>query len=137
MNTRAFCAIALSIAAIAAASGGQQPVFKSGVELVTVPITVTNAARSQLITAGLESNDFRVFEDDVQQSITSLTQERRPVSLAVVVDASGSMDEAGRHDRGVRALQSTVRGLEKDDEVLIVRFSDRSRVTLPWTHAPE
>ena len=45
---------------------GQQPAFKSGIELVTIPITVTNATRDQLITAGLEITDFRVFEDDVR-----------------------------------------------------------------------
>lgn len=111
----------------------QQPVFKTGVEVVTIPITVTNATRDQLITTGLLAGDFRVLEDDVQQPITSLTQERRPVSLCVVVDASGSMDVSGRHRRGVQALESTVRGLEKEDELSIVRFASHADVTLRWT----
>lgn len=78
-----------------------QPAFKAGVE-VTVPITVTNATRDQLITAGLEAAYFRIFEDDEPQAISSWTRQRRPVSLCAVVDASGSMAVAGRHDRGVR-----------------------------------
>ena len=125
----------LVVAVVALLAGQQQPVFKSGVELVTVPITVTNATRDQLITAGLNTGDFRIFEDEVPQTITSLTQERRPVSLAVVADASGSMASARRHDHGVQALQTLARGLEKDDELLIVRFAGSSTVAMPWARA--
>ena len=114
-----------------------QPVFKSGVELVTVPITVTNAARDQLITTGLDARDFRIFEDGILQVITSLSQERKAVSVCVVADASGSMARAQRHDHGVRALQGLARGLQTDDELAIVRFAEKTTVTQPWTNQPD
>lgn len=114
-----------------------QPIFKSGIEVVTVPISVTNAARDQLITGGLQADDFRLFEDGVLQTITSLSQERRAVSVCVVADASGSMAVAGRHDRAVRGLESLVRGLEKEDELSIVRFAGTATVTMPWTRGAD
>src|SRR5215211_403978 len=104
-------ALACVIVAVASAAGAQ-PVFKSGVELVTVPISVTNAARDQLITAGLEAGDFRIFEGAEPQTVASLSQARRPVSVCFVVDASGSMFTDKRHERGVRALGRAVGGLD-------------------------
>jgi Ca-activated chloride channel homolog len=116
---------------------GRQPVFKSGVELVTVPITVTNATRDQLITAGLEAGDFQVFEDAVPQKVTLFTRERRRVSICFVVDASGSMDTDKRLERGIRALQHTARGLDDGDEIAIVRFAGVAHTMLRWTSRPE
>ena len=115
----------------------RQPLFKSGTELVTVPITVTNAARDQLITAGLEAADFRVFEDGVPQAISLVRQQRQPVSLCIVVDGSGSMAFADRLKHGIRALQTTVPGLADEDEVSIVRVSGRAKVDVPWTRRPD
>jgi Ca-activated chloride channel family protein len=129
-------AAALFVAAVTPL-GGQQPVFKSGVELVTVPITVTNAARDQLITAGLEAGDFQISEDGVPQKVTLFTKERRRVSVCFVVDASGSMDKHQRLDRGIRALQHTARGLDDGDEMAIVRFAGVANTILHWTSPPE
>jgi VWFA-related protein len=128
--------LASGFVALAALSAGQ-PSFKSGTELVTVPITVTNAARDQLITAGLEAVDFRVFEDGVPQAISLVRQQRQPVSLCIVVDGSGSMAFADRLKHGIRALQTTVPGLADEDEVSIVRFSGRAKVAVPWTRRPD
>jgi Ca-activated chloride channel family protein len=110
-----------------------QPVFKSGVELVTVPISVTNAARDQLITTGLEAGDFRIFEDGVPQQVTFFSQERRPVSICFVVDASGSMAVAQRVEHGIVAMRNTVEGLDDIDEIAIVRFAGSVLTTVPWT----
>jgi Ca-activated chloride channel family protein len=125
--------MAVAAALLLASILARQPVFKSGTQLVTVPITVTNAARDQLITAGLEAADFRVFEDGVPQAISLVRQQRQPVSLCIVVDGSGSMAAADRLKHGIHALQTTVPGLADEDEVSIVRFSGRARVDVPWT----
>jgi Ca-activated chloride channel family protein len=128
----------LLIAALAAAPLlVQQPTFKAGVELVTVPITVTNAARDQLITAGLEAGDFRVWEDGLPQEITLFSQERRPVSVCVVVDASGSMAVAQRLEYGIHALQKLAPGLDDGDEIAMVRFAEKVTTVMPWTTKPE
>jgi Ca-activated chloride channel family protein len=122
---------------IAALATAQQPSFKSTVELVTVPIAVTNVTRDKLISGGLTAADFRIYEDGVEQKVSLFTQDRRATSLCIVVDASGSMVKARRHDLGVAALQHTVRGLERGDEVAIVRFADKITTVMPWTRNPD
>jgi len=126
--------MAAAIAVLAAwPIAAQQPVFKSGVQLVTVPITVTNATRDKLITAGLAATDFRLSEDGVPQEITLFSQERRAVSVCVVVDASGSMATSNRVENGVHALRALTSGLNDGDEIAIVRFAGKATTVLPWT----
>jgi len=121
------------VAVVLGRLSGQQPTFKATVQLVTVPVVVTNAGRDQLITRGLNASDFRVFEDGVEQQVSVFTQDRRPASICVVADASGSMAVARRHALGVAALQEVVRALTVDDEVAIVRFADHILTQVPWT----
>ena len=115
----------------------QQPAFKAAVELVTVPLTVTTRDRDRFITDALTPADFRVFEDGVPQTVTLLSQVRLPVSLCIVVDASGSMSAGLKHDVAVRALQATGGGLSPDDEIAIVKFAKTASVMLPWTPVPQ
>ena len=128
--------LAAAIVAVAATSLAAQPSFKSAVELVTVPLSVTNSARDQLITGGLTAEDFRVFEDGVPQPVTLFSQDRRPTSLCIVVDASGSMAVGQRLELGVTALRHAVLGLTGEDEVAIVRFATAVTTLMPWTRAP-
>ena len=134
--TAACCLSGLALAG-AIPSTQQPPSFKSSVQLVTVPIAVTNTKRDQLITSGPTADDFRVFEDGVSQQVTLFSQDRRPTSLCIVVDASGSMASAQRLELGVSALQHVVRGLAKGDEIAIVRFASDVTVMLPWTREPD
>ena len=128
--------LASAFIALAAFSAGQ-PSFKSTVELVTVPLAVTNVTRDKLISGGLTAADFRVFEDGVPQEVALFSQDRRPTSLCIVVDASGSMARDRRHQLGVAALQHAVRGLEKGDEVSIVRFAEIVTTPMEWTREPD
>jgi Ca-activated chloride channel family protein len=121
---------------LSTAIAAQQPVFKSAVQLVTVPLTVTNSARDQLITTGPIASDFRVFEDAVEQQVTLLSQDRQPVSLCIVVDGSGSMAVAQRLVHGIRSLQHAIAGLAREDEVAIVRFAKTVTVAMSWTKQP-
>ena len=121
----------------ATASAQQLPSFKSSVQLVTVPIAVTTTKRDQLITSGPTAEDFRVFEDGVSQQVTLFSQDRRPTSLCIVVDASGSMASAQRLELGVSALRHVVRGLAQGDEIAMIRFAGEVTVMMPWTREPD
>lgn len=66
-----------------------QGIFKSGVDMVPLTVTVTDAAGRYV--SGLTQHDFAVFEDGVQQSLTFFASERVPVDVAFVLDASASM----------------------------------------------
>src|SRR5712691_11290596 len=63
--------------------------FKSGVELINVTATVSDA--SGRFVPGLRAEDFRVYEDDQPVEVTHFNAERVPVSLGIALDTSGSM----------------------------------------------
>lgn len=82
----------------------QQPTFKAGVELVTVPVTVTSVDHNTYID-GLTAADFRLSENGDRQEVTTVTRERRALSLGIVVDDSGSMALGNRRELAVEAAQ--------------------------------
>ncbi len=72
-----------------ATPGAQRSLFRSSVDLVQVWVTVTDA-EGRLVT-GLTRDDFAIFEDGLQQPISHFSDERVPVSVGMLVDASDSM----------------------------------------------
>jgi Ca-activated chloride channel family protein len=105
--------------------------FRSGVELVNVTATVSDA--SGRFVAGLRKEDFVVYEDGERQTITHFSAERVPVSLGVVIDTSGSM--AGEKIQAARsALDRFVYDLlDPEDELFLYRFSDQPMLVQGWT----
>lgn len=70
--------------------GGQGPYkIQSQVSLVVLHASVLND-RSVFV-PGLKEDNFRVFEDKVEQKLSVFKQEDVPVSFGLVVDNSGSM----------------------------------------------
>ena len=54
-----------------------------------IPVTVTDPL-NRFVT-GLEKENFKLFEDKLQQEITQFSSEDAPLSVGVVFDCSGSM----------------------------------------------
>src|SRR6188474_2673080 len=81
--------VAALVAGTALLAQDPQPRFRSGVNLVAVTATVVDK-EGHLIT-GLLRSAFEVFEDGEEQAITQFTNERVPVSLALLLDVSDSM----------------------------------------------
>ena len=63
--------------------------FQSGVDLISVTATVID--RDGHLVTGLPREAFEIYEDGERQAITQFTNERVPVSLAVLLDVSDSM----------------------------------------------
>lgn len=105
--------------------------FRSGVDLVSITVTVLDAEGG--LVAGLRREAFEVFEDGEPQAITQFTDERVPLSLALLLDVSDSM--YGRRIVEARAAveRFLVDLLQPTDEFLIVAFSHRPRVLTGWT----
>jgi VWFA-related protein len=117
----------LSLVAVAVVTGSAQQTrddqafrFRTSVELINVTATVTDG--NGRFVSGLRKEDFRVFEDGQEQSVTHFTAERVPVSLGIVLDTSGSM----QGEKMVAARQALNRFLfqllDKEDEVFLYRF---------------
>ncbi|MGE3275456.1 MAG: VWA domain-containing protein [Vicinamibacterales bacterium] len=112
------------------APGGPQ-VFKADVELVTTPVTVTDA-EGRLI-ATLERDDFSITEDGLPQPITHFSRERVPVSLCLVLDVSDSMFGQRIVDARAALMQFLDHLLAPEDETALVLFNHRPLVAAPWT----
>ena len=114
----------------------QQPTFKGGVELVTIPVTVTSLDRNTFI-EGLTPADFRVTENGDRQSVTMVTRERVPVSIVFVVDSSELMTIGMRRQLAAEAVDRMVQLLAADDEISIIFVGRRVEEKMPWTRARE
>jgi len=80
---------------------------------------------------GLEKENFRVFEDGVEQEIVTLSSEDVPVSIGLIFDMSGSMS-----DKAEKARQAAVQFLQTAnprDEFFLVNFGDRAALTRSFT----
>ena len=142
MTTRTRWTLSLATLVIAwvALPSAQQPAprqdgdgfrFRTGVELINVAVTVSDA--SGRFISGLRQDDFVVYEDGVEQPVTHFSNERVPVSLGLVVDTSGSM--AGeKWDNARRALDRFLLDLlGPDDEVFLYQFDSDPYLLENWT----
>lgn len=130
---RAATIVALLVTTSAAA---QQPAFKSGVELVRIPVNLTQGDKP--VQPGvLTAADFKVSEDGAEQSIALFERELLPISLCIVFDASASMGKGSIPEFAEASLRQVLTRLLPEDEVSIVAFADRPVVVAPWTPAPD
>jgi Ca-activated chloride channel family protein len=105
--------------------------FKSGVELINVTATVTDAGGRFVPNLHLE--DFIVYEDDQPQTVTHFSAERVPVSLGIVVDTSGSMAGEKIQSAKVALNRFVFDLLDREDEIFIYRFSNDPVLLQGWT----
>jgi Ca-activated chloride channel family protein len=105
--------------------------FRSGVDLVNVTVTVSDS--DGRFVSGLGKDDFVVYDDEERQEITYFSNERVPVSLGILMDASGSMTAEKMAAARAAIDRFVVDLLDGDDEIFFVEFSDRARVIQDWT----
>ena len=88
MRTSAATVAAAAAATIVFAQPGQ-PTFKSGTQLVSLFVTVTDAQR-RLVPDVLQEN-FEILDNDKPQPIVFFENENQPITVVVMLDTSGSM----------------------------------------------
>lgn len=86
-------------------------------DLVILPVTVKD--RNGNLIPDLQKQDFRVFDDKVEQSIDVFTAEAFPLSLVVLVDDDLKSNDAAQMAPSLRAIAA---GISSSDEALICRF---------------
>jgi Ca-activated chloride channel homolog len=97
--------------------------------LILVPVTVNDPLNRPV--SGLEKENFRVFEDKVEQPIATFAMDDEPVAVGLVFDTSGSMGEKLKRSR--MAAREFFRIGSPDDEYFLVEFDDRPRLQVPLT----
>lgn len=118
---------AIAMLAVVAETAPQQPVFRARTSAVRVDVLVTE--RGHPLT-GLRAADFDVRDNGVRQSVDFLLLENVPVSLAVVLDVSGSVaGERLEHFR--KAVDRTLDSLNGEDRIALVTFSHEMTMLFP------
>lgn len=106
-----------------------QQVIRSGVDLVSLNVTVTNG---ESFVAGLKQDKFQVFEDGASQEITFFSAERQPVALSILIDSSTSMEE--KLTVAQEAAIGFVRRLGPKDVAQVIDFDSEQRVVQTFTN---
>ena len=109
--------------------------FQSGVNLVSVTATVID--REGHLVTGLPAEAFEIFEEGERQTIAQFTNERVPVSLAVLLDVSDSMFGQRLVDARSAVERFLFELLDKTDEFSVVAFNHQPRALTSWTQAPD
>jgi Ca-activated chloride channel homolog len=103
------------------------------VEIALVNVIVTDPY-DRLVT-GLEPENFRVFEDNVEQEVVSFSSEDVPVSIGIILDFSGSM--ANKIGKAKQAALQFLKTANPQDEFFLVGFNDRAQVLSSLSHDVE
>jgi len=93
--------------------------IRTTVSLVVVPVTVKNS-RGELVTE-LDQNDFRIFQDGIEESIAQFSAEAFPLSIAVLIDDDLKQSMA---EKVQKTLETVAAGLSASDELSLWRFDE-------------
>ena len=114
--------------------GRQEPLatFKSGVEVVTVSVSVRDG--DGRVVRNLTKSDFEVRDTGLRREIRDFYVGDSPVSLALLLDISGSMSVGGNMDRAREAVAVATMSLRSDtDEAALYTFDSELREVVPFT----
>ncbi len=103
------------------------------VDLALVNVTVTDPY-NRLVT-GLDQENFRVFEDNIEQEVMHFSSEDVPISIGVIFDVSGSM--ANKINKSREAAVQFFKTANPQDEFFLVSFNERAELTSVFTNSVE
>jgi len=115
-----------SAGAITKESGGF--VLRTDVEEVVLNATVLEGNR---LVPDLKADNFQVFEDGTKQTVISFQHTDLPVSIALVVDNSGSMSR--KRPSVNKSALDLIQASNPEDEAFVVNFSDEAFIDQEFT----
>lgn len=118
---------AQSSVAVAKAENPQEFTIRTTTRLVLLDVSVKDSKGG--FVSGLAKNNFKVFEDGKQQSITQFANADIPVTAGLVVDDSGSMRP--KRAQVITAALVFNEASNPMDEMFVINFNERPRRGLP------
>ena len=103
------------------------------VELTLLNVVVTDPYNRLIM--GLDPDNFRVFEDKVEQEIINFSSEDIPISIGVIFDCSGSM--SNKLGKAREAAIEFFKTANPEDEFFLVSFNERAELTSSFTNSVE
>jgi len=133
----AVAALCLATSTAGSAQGGAerqtpQITFKSGVEVVTVNVAVRDGHGK--VVRDLKKDDFEVVDSGSARDIRDFYFGDSPISLAILLDISGSMAVGGNIDRARDAVSVAMSNLrDRLDEATLFTFDTKLRQVVDFT----
>ncbi|HEV8348030.1 MAG TPA: VWA domain-containing protein [Vicinamibacterales bacterium] len=106
-----------------------QPFFSSSVEVVAIDVSVV---RGNQPVQGLTSHDFALTDNGVAQQVESVTIDRLPLNVTLILDSSLSLI-GDRLTHLVQAGGALTSSLRPDDRAALITFSHHVALTVPMT----
>ena len=129
MKRLTFVVVLLSVVGVIVGLSAQQPSFRAGVDIVSLNVTVTDAATHYI--TDLEEGDFLVFEDGIKQNVTFFSRRQSPIALSLLLDSSASMEE---HLPVLQTAASNfVHKLKSNDIAQVIDFDSRVEIRQGFT----
>jgi VWFA-related protein len=126
---RGALAAAATLLAVRADAQQGRPTFETRVEVVNVPVSVTDVGDRPV--SNLRESDFAIFEDGVKQEVSVFDHGELPITLVLMIDTSASMNE--KLPLVQKAALRLTRALAARDQVEVVQFNERAEVLQEFT----
>jgi Ca-activated chloride channel family protein len=101
--------------------------------VVQIPVTVTDPL-NRFVT-GLDKENFKIFEDKVEQKLQYFASEDAPISVGLIFDTSGSM--GSKLEKSRQAVAQFFKTTNPEDEFFLVEFNDRPELVAGFTTSLE
>ena len=123
---KAFLLIAVVFVALPSSSvrGQQEPMFRSGTELVDLYVTVTDD--DGRLVPNLLRDDFSIFDDRQPQEIALFENTVRPITVVVMLDTSASTTNV--MDRIMAGAEQFLIRMLPDDRGRVGAFNDKVEI---------
>ena len=121
--------VVFAILAPVLCAGGGTGTFRAGTSLVLVNVSALDP-RDRPVTS-LSQDQFRILDNGREQPIRFFAREDAPVSLALILDASGSM--AGKWSRARNMLAAFCENLAPGDEMFLITVERRPNLLTGYT----
>ena len=105
-------------------------VIKVETNLVSLNVSVFNN-KQKMFVGSLEKEDFRILENDQEQTVTYFASTNVPFDLVLLVDLSGSTE--GKRDLIKKSTLRFIEAARPADRLAIVTFADKANVISPLT----
>ncbi len=104
-------------------------IIRVSTTLVTIPVSVMD--RDGKYIPNLKKQDFRIWEDAVEQEVAFFSSVDKPFSVVLMIDTSGST--RFKLEEIQSAAMTFVNQLRPDDQVMVVSFDDAIKVLSDFT----
>lgn len=122
--------LAAALAALSVSTLAGAQVFRSGIDLVSVDVSVKSGNR---VVAGLTAADFRLYDNGVPQQVEAVSIEAVPIDVTIFHDTSVS--QGGRVDSLKRDIVTVAGLLRPGDRIRLLTFDDQVQDAFGWQPA--